>query len=83
VAEALAEVMTEGAFINGALIGISENRQLWEGGTGGGGVGAGNSVSLSGAAWGYHRQVSASASVIFKYPAPNVLVFYGEIRSDN
>ena len=28
VAEALAEVMTEGAFINGALIGISENRHV-------------------------------------------------------
>ena len=27
-AEALAEVMTEGAFINGALIGISENRHI-------------------------------------------------------
>ena len=26
MAEALAEVMTEGAFINGAIIGISENR---------------------------------------------------------
>ena len=28
MAEALAEVMTEGAFINGALIGISENRHM-------------------------------------------------------
>ena len=28
MAEALAEVMTEGAFINGALIGISENRHV-------------------------------------------------------
>ena len=28
MAEALAEAMTEGAFINGALIGISENRQV-------------------------------------------------------
>ena len=28
MAEALAEVMTEGAFINGELIGISENRHL-------------------------------------------------------
>ena len=30
MAEALAEVMTEGAFINGALIGISENRRMGE-----------------------------------------------------
>ena len=28
MAEALAEVMTEGAFIDGALIGISENRHV-------------------------------------------------------
>ena len=28
MAEALAEVMTEGAFINGALIGISESRHM-------------------------------------------------------
>ena len=32
MAEALAEAMTEGAFINGALIGISENRHVVVGG---------------------------------------------------
>ena len=32
MAEALAEVMTEGAFIEGALIGISENRHMPAGG---------------------------------------------------
>ena len=29
MAEALAEAMTEGAFINGALIGISENSHMF------------------------------------------------------
>ena len=52
MAEALAEVMTEGAFINGALMGISENRHMLEG----------HNPLLRDLAWDYYYQKALKAS---------------------